>query len=92
MMLRRWGLNLYTAISRQGCVQQLPQRAYARLPTVDDPKDMKKILLHDIVDGRDNLLSCPRECDVLIIGGKTIVEEGLVLKYLYFMHHCTISK
>ena len=41
-----------------------------RLPSVDDTKDVWQMLRHDLVDGRvDKILPCPREADLLIIGG-----------------------
>ena len=65
-MFSKLALNLRTRISISSV------RHLARLPSVDDEKDPLQILKHGLVDGRlDRILPCPRECDVLIVGGES---------------------
>ena len=83
-MLRRWGLNLSSVISQHSSlVTQLTKRSYARLPSVNDFNDIKKIISHEMTDGRlETILPCPKECDVLIIGGKKNTDSLLNFRLL----------
>ena len=77
-------MNLSSVISQHSSlVTQLTKRSYARLPSVNDFNDIKKIISHEMTDGRlETILPCPKECDVLIIGGKKNTDSLLHFRLL----------